>query len=663
MASAFAARCFSTSATRRPRVAARDPGPASRGRRMGPGSPSRASGEIRIARRPCVRRRRTCCRSAPRRSPGNSRFGRVHEEIAYLGAARPRGANPRPRALSRRGSSAALRERAEALNPSLNALVTPMPDVEERARDGGGGAARAATTLGATPRRPVHDQGLVRHRRGADDPRLPACSPTTCPSRDAVVVTRLVAAGGIPLAKTNLPDFALWWETDNLVFGRTRNPWNPERSAGGSSGGEAAAIGRRPLAARDRQRPRRLDPAAGALLRCRRSQADAWSRAGDRPLAGDAAALHARRLPRALGRRTSRSRSSLTAGPDGRGSVLRRRYRRRSPSTARTPACGASRRPRRRGLRPGRRRRCAPSSSARARRCPRSVAPSSPPTSPRSQRHDWNTTTMTLYGGGGGPYFDRVIAGRARRAPSRRSGRASPSASAVARATTSPPRKRSRSCGSDRPVLPRARRPALPDRAESGARDTTRPRWRSTAPDVPAPDRRCARRSRGTSPARRRSRSRSGGAREGLPIGVQLVGRHFEEPTRPGGRRGARGGPRARCRRPPLLAGDSQGRSKTAAIPWPPPMHIVTTPLPLLEPLERVHELHGEDRAGRSDRVAERDRAARDVERLRVEPDVARDGDRLCGERLVQLDEVDVRERTVPPARAPSGSRTPGRSP
>ena len=57
-----------------------------------------------------------------------------------------------------------------------------------------------------------------------------------------------------------------------------------------------------------------------------------------------------------------------------------------------------------------------------------------------------------------------------------------------------------------------------------------------------------------------------------------------------------------------------------------------------------MHELHGEDRAGRSDRVAERDRAARDVERLRVEPDIARDGDRLCRERLVQLDEVDVRE-------------------
>ena len=62
------------------------------------------------------------------------------------------------------------------------------------------------------------------------------------PSRDATVVARLRAAGAIPLAKTNVPEFALWWETDNRVFGLTRNPWNPERTAGGSSGGEAAAI-------------------------------------------------------------------------------------------------------------------------------------------------------------------------------------------------------------------------------------------------------------------------------------------------------------------------------------------------------------------------------------------------------------------------------------
>ena len=62
------------------------------------------------------------------------------------------------------------------------------------------------------------------------------------PDEDAVVYARLLDAGAIPLGKTNVPEFVLWWETDNLVFGLTRNPWNPERTAGGSSGGEAAAI-------------------------------------------------------------------------------------------------------------------------------------------------------------------------------------------------------------------------------------------------------------------------------------------------------------------------------------------------------------------------------------------------------------------------------------
>jgi len=44
------------------------------------------------------------------------------------------------------------------------------------------------------------------------------------------------------IGKTNTPEFAFWWETDNLVFGRTENPWGLDRTPGGSSGGEASAI-------------------------------------------------------------------------------------------------------------------------------------------------------------------------------------------------------------------------------------------------------------------------------------------------------------------------------------------------------------------------------------------------------------------------------------
>jgi Asp-tRNA(Asn)/Glu-tRNA(Gln) amidotransferase A subunit family amidase len=59
---------------------------------------------------------------------------------------------------------------------------------------------------------------------------------------DAVLAARLRAAGAILLGNTNTPEFLMAYETDNLVSGETSNPWNSSRTAGGSSGGEAAAI-------------------------------------------------------------------------------------------------------------------------------------------------------------------------------------------------------------------------------------------------------------------------------------------------------------------------------------------------------------------------------------------------------------------------------------
>ena len=62
------------------------------------------------------------------------------------------------------------------------------------------------------------------------------------PKEDALVVARLRAAGAIILGKTNSPEFAAGANTFNEVFGRTRNPWDPTKSAGGSTGGGAAAL-------------------------------------------------------------------------------------------------------------------------------------------------------------------------------------------------------------------------------------------------------------------------------------------------------------------------------------------------------------------------------------------------------------------------------------
>jgi Asp-tRNA(Asn)/Glu-tRNA(Gln) amidotransferase A subunit family amidase len=60
--------------------------------------------------------------------------------------------------------------------------------------------------------------------------------------QDAEAVSRLRLAGGTLLGTTNCPEFLMAYETDNLLYGRTSNPWNLDYSAGGSSGGEAAAI-------------------------------------------------------------------------------------------------------------------------------------------------------------------------------------------------------------------------------------------------------------------------------------------------------------------------------------------------------------------------------------------------------------------------------------
>src|SRR5436190_16236170 len=75
--------------------------------------------------------------------------------------------------------------------------------------------------------------------------------PTQCGSRlrpatpareDATAVARLRAAGAIILGKTNTPEMLASYETDNFITGRTNNPWDLQRTPGGSSGGEAAAI-------------------------------------------------------------------------------------------------------------------------------------------------------------------------------------------------------------------------------------------------------------------------------------------------------------------------------------------------------------------------------------------------------------------------------------
>ena len=163
----------------------------------------------------------------------------MHEEICYLDATEM-AQRIRSKALSPVEVVKAHLERIEEVNPKLNAIVTLPGGAMERAVE-----AEAAIMRGEIWG-PLHgvpftvkdcvDTAGVRTTRGS---RLCA---DRVPEADAPVVTRLRGAGGIFIGKTNMPEFALWWETDNLVFGRTNNPWDTERTTGGSSGGEAAAI-------------------------------------------------------------------------------------------------------------------------------------------------------------------------------------------------------------------------------------------------------------------------------------------------------------------------------------------------------------------------------------------------------------------------------------
>lgn len=131
-------------------------------------------------------------------------------------------------------------DRIEAVNPELNAIVTVADDVLEVAK-----AAERALMAGAelgpllgvpiTAKDSIDTAGVLTQR---GSPIFKGRIPET----DAVSVARLKNAGAILLAKTNLPEFSYSTETDNLLTGRANNPWDLDRTPGGSSGGESAAI-------------------------------------------------------------------------------------------------------------------------------------------------------------------------------------------------------------------------------------------------------------------------------------------------------------------------------------------------------------------------------------------------------------------------------------
>ena len=130
--------------------------------------------------------------------------------------------------------------RVEARNPELNAVVTLNPQAREQAAE----IERrivAGEEVGPLAGVPVGIKDVTQ----VAELRCTFGSPLFSdhvPAEDALVVRRLRAAGAVIVGKTNTPEFAAGGNTWNEVFGRTRNPWNPGMSAGGSTGGGAAGL-------------------------------------------------------------------------------------------------------------------------------------------------------------------------------------------------------------------------------------------------------------------------------------------------------------------------------------------------------------------------------------------------------------------------------------
>src|SRR5919198_1429705 len=104
-----------------------------------------------------------------------------------------------------------------------------------------GGAPFAGDHLGPLHGVPVSIKDIVV-TRGVRTTRGSKLYEDWVPDEDAPLVERLKSAGAIILGKTNTPEFGWKGVTDNLVFGPTRNPWNLERTPGGSSGGASAQV-------------------------------------------------------------------------------------------------------------------------------------------------------------------------------------------------------------------------------------------------------------------------------------------------------------------------------------------------------------------------------------------------------------------------------------
>ena len=131
--------------------------------------------------------------------------------------------------------------RIAEVNGHLNAVVKVLADSALEAADKADAEVRAGTPLGRFHGVPFTIKENIDVAGQPTTNGIPAMADAIAPTT-APAVERMLAQGAIPIGRTNLPDMGLRIHTDSTLYGRTKNPWHPERTAGGSSGGEASAL-------------------------------------------------------------------------------------------------------------------------------------------------------------------------------------------------------------------------------------------------------------------------------------------------------------------------------------------------------------------------------------------------------------------------------------
>jgi amidase len=161
-------------------------------------------------------------------------------ELWRLGAGELAAAIRERRASSREVVEAHL-GRIEEVNPRVNAVTTVLAEEALRSADDADRRLAAGDEVGPLHGVPLTIKENIDLAGHPTTQGVVAMAQAVAPV-DAPHIAHLRAAGAIPLARTNLPDFALRWHSDNALYGATRNPWDASRTPGGSSGGEGAAL-------------------------------------------------------------------------------------------------------------------------------------------------------------------------------------------------------------------------------------------------------------------------------------------------------------------------------------------------------------------------------------------------------------------------------------